>query len=114
MASTITQRIGGAVDGIPVNTAAGGIIQATNVAGTNDITASTSPSISRYYPNQIFMIRPANINSGALTVDFGPGPLPWHLPSGADYGSGDISPNIDYMLKLDAGMTEFRTIAPLG
>lgn len=113
MASTITPRVGGAVSGAPVNTGAGGIIQAEGVTGTNDyVAASTSPGISQYYPNQLFMIRVGNANTGNTTLDFGPSALPWRTPSGAENAAGAISPNLDYLVKLNADMDEFRTIAP--
>lgn len=114
MVSTITPRVGGAVDGAPVNTGAGGTVQATNVAGINSITAGTAPAISRYYPNQLFLIRPANSNTGPVDLDFGPGALPWRKPSSAEHGNGDLSPSIEYLIKYDDDLSEFRTIAPLG
>lgn len=112
MTSTITQRIGGAVAGVPVNTGAGGIIQATDVTGTNDYVAETSPGISQYFPNQFFTIRIGITNTGATTLDFGPGELPWRTPSGAEHAAGALSPDLEYLVKLNEAMTEFRTFAP--
>lgn len=114
MVSTITQRVGGAVAGTPVNTGAGGTVQAINVTGTNSITADTQPAISQYFPNQLFLIRPANANTGAVDLDLGPGVKPWRKPSGAAHGNGDLSPSIEYLIKISADLSEFRTIAPSG
>lgn len=113
MVSTITQRIGGAVAGTPVNTGAGGAVQAINVAGTNNLTAETTPAISNYFPNQLFLIRPASVNGGPVDLDLGPGVKPWRKPSGANHAAGDLSPNIEYLIKMSADLTEFRTIAPI-
>lgn len=112
MTSTITQRVGGAIAGVPVNTGAGGIVQAIDVTGIDDIVADTSPGISAYYGNQLFIIRLTAPNTGPTTLDFGPGELPWRTPSGAEHGAGDLSENLDYLVKLNAAGSEFRTIAP--
>jgi hypothetical protein len=113
MVSTITQRIGGAVDGVPVNVSGGGIVNTTDVAGTNDITASGYPPISAYFPFQKFMVRPFAVNTSSVTLDIDEkGVLPWRKPSGAEHGNGDLSPNIEYLVQLNEAMTEFRTVAP--
>lgn len=114
MVSTITQRIGGAVAGTPVNTGAGGVIEAINITGTNAIVADTTPEISAYFANQLFLVRPFAANTGAVTLNLGPGALPWHKPGGADFANGDLSPNIEYLIKMASDLTEFRTIAPSG
>lgn len=110
MASVIIDRVSGAVQSAPVNP--GGVIQAITVTGTNDIVAETYPAITAYFPRQLFLIRPANANTGPLTLDFGPGVLPWNKPSGAAHASGDVSPNLEYLVKLSEDMTEFRTVTP--
>lgn len=112
MVSTIIQRIGGAVAGAPVNTAGGGIIQGTNVTGTNDYVATPSPTINQYHPFQLFMIRVGHANTGACTLDFGPGAMPWRTPAGTEFASGDISPNLSYMVQVSEDESEFRTVAP--
>lgn len=114
MASVITQRIGGAVAGVPVNTGSGGIVQTINLAGTADaITANTAPSISAYYGNQLIMIRPLQTNAGNVTLNLeGIGFLPWRTPSGAEFAPGTLSTDLDYLIKLNAGGTEFRTVSP--
>lgn len=112
MTSVITDRVSGAVNGAPVNP--GGVLQGDSVTGTNDIVADTFPNISAYYANLLVLVRPANANTGAVTLDLGPGVKPWNKPSGAAHAAGDLSPSIEYLVKLDDAMTEFRTITPLG
>lgn len=115
MASVITQRIGGAVAGTPVNTGAGGIVQTTDVAGTNTITASGRPRISAYFAGQIFLVRPFAANTGAVTLNIDDvGALAWNKPSGAAHGNADLSPNIAYFVQVQDDLGSFRTIAPLG
>lgn len=114
MVSVITQRIGGAVAGTPVNTGAGGIIQVINVTGTNAIVGETSPEISAYFARQLFLIRPFAANTGAVTLNLGPGVKPWRKPGGGDFGTGDLSPNLEYLIKMADDLSEFRTVAPMG
>lgn len=113
MVSTITQRIGGAVAGTPVNSAGGGTVQTDDVAGTNAITAIGVPTISAYFPRQLYMVRPFAANTGPVTLDIdGVGVLPWRKPGGGEYANGDLSPNLDYLVKMAEDLTEFRTVAP--
>jgi hypothetical protein len=43
----------------------------TGVAGTNTITASTTPAIAAYAAGQVFQFIPANTNTGATTLQIG-------------------------------------------
>lgn len=111
MVSTITDRVAGAVSGALVNP--GRIFQASSVAGTNTITATLFPTITQYFGDMVLLIRPANPNTGPVTLNLdGVGALPWRTPSGAEHASGDLSTSLEYWVKLNSAKTEFRTISP--
>lgn len=110
MPSVITDRVNGAVNGAPVRP--GSILMTSGVAGTTAITATPFPGVSTYYPNLLVMVRLPAQNTGPTTLDLGPGALPWKTPNGAAHAAGDLSPNLDYLIKLNEAMTEFRTVSP--
>lgn len=110
MTSVITDRVSGAVAGAPVNP--GSIIQAIDVTGTDVIVADTFPNITAYFGNQLFLIRPFAANTGAVTLNLGPGALPWRTPSGAEFAAAALSPSLEYLIKLNEAATEFRTVSP--
>lgn len=110
MVSTITDRVGNVSNGTPVNTGPG-IVQTTNVAGTDTVTADTTPVINGYRENQSFYIRPVNLNTGAVDVNFGGGGLVSLLkPNGDELGAGEFNPALEYLVKFNG--TEMRIIAP--
>lgn len=49
----------------------GSLTYLTGVAGTNTITASTTPAIAAYATGQVFQFIPANTNTGATTLQIG-------------------------------------------
>lgn len=110
MVSVITDRVSGAVNGAPVNP--GSILQSSGVTGVNAIVADTFPNVTSYYGGLLVLIRPANANTGSVTLDLGPGVLPWRKPAGGEMAAGDLQPGLEYLVKLSDNMSEFRTIAP--
>lgn len=116
MASTITPRTGSVLSGTSPPGAGVGIIQTTNVAGTNTITCDSTPLITSYVEHQLFLIRPLNACTGPVTVNITDedgvalGAKAWVKPNGSDFDSGDTSPNQDYLVKYTGVL--FRTIAP--
>lgn len=110
MASTITDRISAVVDGVAV-THGFGIVSAINVTGTNDIVAESDPQISGYIENAIFLLRPANNNTGAVRANIGSGGLvSVKKPNGDELSSGEFSTSLEYLLKFNG--TDFRIISP--
>lgn len=112
MASTITSRISGSPGAGAVQGGSGyGIIQTTDVAGTDTITCESTPEIDEYVTNQLFLIRPANNNTGAVTINVNAlGAKSWVKPNGSAYASGELSTNLDYLIKYNG--THFRTVSP--
>lgn len=110
MASTITDRVNGAVSGVSVTNGVG-IISTENVAGTNTVTADASPTISGYLTNQYYSIRPANLNTGAVDVNIGEGGLVDLLkPNGDELAAGEFNPALEYLIKFNG--TNMRIITP--
>lgn len=109
MASVITDRVNVTVGGAPVSSAGQGIYVCSNVAGTNDVTADTTPAITSYPDNGFFSCRFVNANGGAMTVDFGPGAISLLTPAGGALVGGEVSPNVEYLLKYDGTAMRFFT-----
>ncbi len=110
MASTITDRIGGAASGISV-THGFGIISTENVAGTNTVTADATPTIDGYTTNMYFSVRPANANTGPVDINIGEGGLVNLLtPAGDELTEGQFDPNLEYLIKFNG--TEMRIVTP--
>ena len=114
MASVITDRVAAAVDGAPV-TIGGlgiGIIQCTNVSGTDTVLADTLPPIEEYSTNQYYSIRPFALNTGAVNVNFEDlGEMDLHKPSGAELDPGDFNPAFEYLIKK-YNSTSLRIVSP--
>lgn len=112
MASTITDRIAGSVDGQPVSLGGFAIIQCTNVSGTNTVLADCSPDIAGYVTHQYFSIRPFANNTGPVDVNFSDEGLANLLsPSGAELAADQFNVNNEYLIKCMSA-TEFRIVAP--
>lgn len=111
MASTITDRVNAAVSGVPVVNGSG-IFATSNVVGTNSITADVTPTMTAYLNPSLYLLRPANLNAGAVDVDIGGcGPKNVLKPNGDELAAGEFNPSVEYLLKYNG--TEFRIIAPL-
>lgn len=109
MASVITPRIGSVPGGVSVQGSGVGIIQCSNVAGTDVITCDTFPTIESYIADRIYAIRPLNINTGPVDINMeGIGVRNWKTAAGNEFAAGEVSPNIEYLIK-DNG-TEFRAL----
>lgn len=112
MTSTITPRIPGSVTAVPIGGTGIGIIQCTGVGGTaNSVTCNTQPTISTLTDNQYFSIRLTQANTGPVVLNpQGLGNKPWRRPNGTEFESGDLSPNVEYLIKYFSN--EFRVVAP--
>ena len=111
MVSTITDRVNGAVSGVSV-AAGAGIIVCSNVSGTDVITATTTPAISGYLNPSLYLLRPANMNTGPVDANLGAGGLISVLsPSGAELTAGQFDPALEYILRFNG--TEFRIVTPI-
>lgn len=109
MVSTITDRVAAAVDGAPVSVGGYGIIQCTDVSGTDTVLANTAPVISDYYANQYFSIRPFAANTGPVDVNFQSKGLKNLLkPNGAELDADDFVPALEYLIKYNG--TDFRIV----
>jgi hypothetical protein len=87
-----------------------GTIQVTNIAGTNTITGDTVPEIDEYVQYQIYLLKPFAANTGPVTVNLNEiGALDLLTPSGVALSAGDLSPNIEYLIKHNG--TEFRLLS---
>ena len=112
MASTITDRIAGSVNGQPVSLGGFAIIQVTTVSGTDTVLGTASPDISAYTANQYFSIRPVNANTGPVDVNFSSKGLANLLsPNGTELVAGQFDPNFEYLIKC-VSSTEFRIHSP--
>lgn len=111
MASTITDRVNVTVGGIPINTSGMGIYQCENVAGTNTVTADTSPDIGGYITNMLFLCRPFAVNTGAVTVNFAEGGAVALLsPIGNALTAGQFDPAFEYLIRFNG--TNMRIVSP--
>jgi hypothetical protein len=81
----------------------------SSVAGTNTITASCGTPPLTAYSRKLYMIKPANANTGAvfLNIDL-VGSKPWKTQAGAAFVGGELDPASQY-LAYDAG-AEFRMV----
>lgn len=113
MVSTITPRTGTAPS-VDVGGGSGtGIYQTSNVAGVDAMTCEVAPDIDGYVANRLYLVRPAYQNTGPVTLDIagGDGAQPWVKPDTSDFAAGELSPNLEYLVK-DNGLGSFVTIAP--
>lgn len=112
MSSTITPRTGSVPGGVGVAGVGTGIYQCSNVAGVNALTADVAPDIDEYVANRLYLIRPAFQNTAAVTLDIsGEGIQPWVKPDGSAWLTGELSTQLEYLIK-DNGLGSFVTIAP--
>ena len=110
MASTITDRVNGAVAGVSV-TSGFGIFATSNVAGTNTVTADTNPAISGYVVDMWATIRPVNNNTGPVDINLGEGGLVNLLkPNGDELAADEFNTALEYLIKFNG--TEFRIVTP--
>lgn len=103
MTSSITDRLTGAVDGIPIQTPGAGIISLTQTGGTNAVTATALPAITEFSSNQIFAWIPTAANTGAMTMtlDSVSGSIPIKKPDGSALATGDIQIGLNLLLRHD-------------
>lgn len=81
----------------------------TNVAGTNTITADSSPEISAYSAGQIVMLVPANTITGATTININSlGAKNIYTPDGDALAGGELIAGRLYPLVYDG--TQFRML----
>jgi len=109
MASTITDRLAAAVEGVAVSLTGGGIVRLTQTAGTDNITVTASPAIEAWVLDQIYVWRPTGTNTGAMTVTHSQaGTTNLRTPSGAALSAGQIQAGLDVMMSYNG--TELRII----
>lgn len=103
MTSTITGRLAGAINGIPVQTTGIGIVSLTQVSGANDVQATAFPAITEWVSNQIFTWRPtlANTTGMTMTVDGVTGSVPIKKPDGSALAANDVQVGLDIFLRYD-------------
>ncbi len=88
-----------------------GILPLVSVAGTNTITATTSPVITSYNDLQHFSITPAINNTGAVTLNIaGIGSRPLVSASGAALTSGQFLSSTRYLVVYIASSNHFRVL----
>jgi len=110
MASTLTDRVNSVVSGVAVTNGAGTIV-CSNVAGTNTVTATTTPTITGYTNPSLYLLRPANANTGPVDINLGGGGLVSLLkPNGDELAAGEFDPNLEYLIRFNG--TNFYIIAP--
>ena len=74
----------------------------TGVAGTNTVTANTTPATTVYLAGQLFKFIPVNSNTGAMTVNVnGVGPVAIKKNGTETLASGDVKAGQAYLLMRD-------------
>lgn len=92
-----------------------GIYNLISVAGSNDITACSTPSITALDPDLKATIKPAANNSGPVRLNWcGLGLKPVVSASGLALASGDLQSSSIYTLKYYAANDEYRVLSVLG
>lgn len=111
MSSTITERVGGAVDGIPVQRMGYGIVRLTQTAGINDITVTASPDITDWIDGQHYSYKPTAANTGAMTVTHAAaGATNLRKPNGSTLSADDIQTGLEVLMVYDSANTQLRII----
>jgi hypothetical protein len=112
MASTITDRVAIVVPGGAISAAGFGVISCFPVTGTADlIEAETTPAISGYLANQLYMIRPVLPNTGPVDINLSQrGFVSVLKPNGDELAADEFHPNLEYILKFNGD--EMRVITP--
>ena len=86
-----------------------GITGISNVQGTNAITGQASPGITAYADKEIYLLKAANANTGAVTLDIdGVGAKPLIFPGGDSLGAGDIAQNDMLIVVYNLGSDRFE------
>jgi hypothetical protein len=103
MTSTITDRLTGAVAGVPVQTSGVGIVILTQTSGSNDVVATAFPGLTTWVENQVYAWRPTAANTGAMTMTITgvSGAQAITKPNGDPLESGDIQIGLDILLRYD-------------
>lgn len=87
----------------------------SSVSGTNTITATTSPVITSYQDGQLFQLKPANDNTGAVTLNIASiGAKSLVSSAGSALGSGDIVSSTIYLVRYYSTGDHFRVLSALG
>jgi hypothetical protein len=82
-----------------------------SVTGTNTITAAATPTLSSYPSDGVFVLAPANANTGAVTLNIdSQGAKSVLSPSGGALAGGELVASQNYLLRYDG--TNFKIIAP--
>lgn len=111
MASTITDRVAIAVTGGAISAGGYGTISCSNVAGTNVVTATGSPSISGYVTNMMYAVRPFALNTGPVDINIDNRGLVSVLkPNSSELDANDFNPALEYLLKFDG--TNMKILTP--
>jgi hypothetical protein len=102
MASTITDRVGGAVDGVPVQRRGYGRIRLVPSSGVDTIVCAGSPAVQSWTLYQEFIMRPTGANTGAVTINPDEqGAKSLKTPAGGALPSGTINGNQDITFYYD-------------
>lgn len=80
---------------------------ATGVAGTNTIT--TTAAVGAYAAGQVFAFIPANTNTGATTIDFGPGAKNIKTPELSALGGGELLAGAIAIVTYDGTQFQLQT-----
>jgi microcystin-dependent protein len=89
-------------------------VQLDSVAGTNAITAVPRVPISSYVDGMKGRLIPANTNTGAVTMDWGPGAKDVLDASGQPLTSGALVAGVLYVLEFISADDAFRVVSSAG
>jgi len=114
MSSTITDRLTGAVSGIPVSGDVATIVALTQTGGTNDITCTAYPAQTDWNTDQFYGWRATAGNTGPMTITISgvTGTKALKKAGGVAMASGDITIGLDILMRYDG--TEVHIVGGLG
>ena len=87
-----------------------GVTALSNVQGINAITADGSPAIDAYVDREIYIFIAANSNTGATTVDFGPGAKSLYKNHDLELTAGDIEGGQVVVIAYNSGADAFEFV----
>lgn len=90
-----------------------GVTLFTNVQGINAITAEATPGISSYTDNEIYVFTAVSTNTGAVTVDAGPGAISLHKNNSEELAAGEIQANQVVMSVYNEGANTLFLLNPI-
>jgi hypothetical protein len=89
----------------------GSYVLLSSVAGTNTITGSVTPAITAYVSGQMFILKPANTNTGATTLNVNNLGAKNVFKNGAACIGGELAQNVPALVEYDG--TQFNIVGTL-